>query len=211
MLTKNLAGTGAKSAETKPVDAPAADAKKDDGKKDNRKKPKPDAKPKGKNPKGDKPVVSAAPPAPTTRVPAHVRKVTADELTFCLSRVRLALTGRDTPLKKNEKPEPGALLAAASDANTRTFIDELVKKVDAMLAITMGKLEYAEMVAELGKVRTELEQWLKPAAAAATAENATAAAEKPRKAPVTDSSKGGGAKDAGKATVGSKEPIGPFR
>jgi hypothetical protein len=82
-------------------------------------------------------------------------------LAFCLLRVKLALTG------SVKKDGDAGLLAAANEPNARKFIEELVVGVDKMLLIANdgkdGKLEYAELVANLEEVRTELEQWLKTA------------------------------------------------
>jgi hypothetical protein len=109
----------------------------------------------------------AAAAAPTVRVTQHVRKVTSEELTSCLCMVRYALTGHippKFPVKRNDEAAAGGLLAAATDANSKSFTHELVAKVDKMLEITSGnKLEFPELVEQLNVARTELEEWLKNA------------------------------------------------
>jgi hypothetical protein len=90
-------------------------------------------------------------------------------LTYCLSKVRYALTGyvpTKYPVRKNDEAPTGGLLTAATDANAKSFLHELVAKVDKMLAITSGKLEFQELVTQLDDERTQLEQWLKNATAA---------------------------------------------
>ena len=160
-LTDKLPGAAPKKSDAKPAAEAAADggAKKiadkgDAGKKLADKKKKPDPK-KNAQDAIDENAVSAA---PAINVPAKVKKVLAEELIFCLSRVKLALTG------SIKKDGDSGLLAAANDPNARKFIQELVDGVDKMLLIAMdGKREYATLVADLEKARTELEQWLKTA------------------------------------------------
>ncbi|HUY31140.1 MAG TPA: hypothetical protein VMV69_00050 [Pirellulales bacterium] len=202
-LTNKLPGAAGKAAEVKPVaDAAAAvKANKKDDKSDARKK-KAD-KVKKEDAKDADPKKDDENAAPVVKVPAQVRKVTGEELTFCLSRIRSALTGREVPEKKKGVlvPDTGGLLSAANDPNTRKFIEDLVANVDKMLLITANsKLAHATLVAELEKARTELEQWLKTAGVSKPAGKAVLA-DKAKSPPAVGRAKN---KSGVNATVGSE-------
>ncbi|HVC97412.1 MAG TPA: hypothetical protein VND64_27265 [Pirellulales bacterium] len=156
-----LPGAAPKKADAKPAaDAAAAGGaskkveKSEAGKKTADKKKKPDPKKSDQNDDDE----NAVPAAPAVHVSAKVRKLIGEELVFCLSRVKEALTG------SFKKDGVDGLLAAANDPNVRKSIEELVAGVDEMLKIAMdGKREYSVLLADLEKERTELEQWLKTA------------------------------------------------
>jgi hypothetical protein len=191
-MTDTLPGAAPKKADVKPVKEAEADggAKKNADKGDAAKKPV-DKKKKPDPKKNAQDVVdeNAVPTAPAVNVPAKVKKVLAEELIFCLSRVKLALTG------SIKKDGDAGLLAAANDPNARKFIEELVDSVDEMLLISMdSKREYAKLVADLEKARTELEQWLK------------AAGE-----PKPDGGKVGAEKNKSRSQVGLGKPKGGVR
>ncbi len=149
------------------------------------KKPAAPPKPKADNGKEGDGAEQAPPPA----IPETVLKLAAEDVADELIRIRHGLTGVEA---KESAPSADHALYAAGDADAKTFIKEIVGRIDGMLKkLKDAKKELHEQLADVSSDGGELQTWLK--------QQGVSAGENPEKKVVAPS----GAKPAGKPAPGA--------
>lgn len=148
------------------------------------KKPAAPPKPKADNRKEGDGAEQAPPPA----IPETVLKLAAEDVADELIRIRRGLTGVEA---KESAPSADHALYAAGDADAKTFIKEIVGRIDGMLKkLKDAKKELHEQLADVSSDGGELQTWLK--------QQGANAGEKPEKVVAPS-----GAKPAGKPAPGA--------